>query len=90
MPDLTPSPLRSKANGVINLMGGLGGVLTFLGGAKLYEVYRPLPCWFGGAITLIVGPILNGWVIDLTGRNYNMIFFHLLTHKSLPNAPPPA
>ena len=58
MPDLTPSPLRSKANGVINLMGGLGGVMAFLGGAKLYEIYRPLPFWFGGAITLIAVVIL--------------------------------
>jgi len=28
MPDLTPKPLRSKANAVINLMGALGGVYT--------------------------------------------------------------
>lgn len=28
MPDLTPAPLRSKANAVINLMGALGGIYT--------------------------------------------------------------
>jgi maltose/moltooligosaccharide transporter len=28
MPDLTPPPLRSKANAIINLMGALGGVYT--------------------------------------------------------------
>ncbi len=28
MPDLTPKPLRSKANAVINLMGAIGGVFT--------------------------------------------------------------
>lgn len=28
MPDLTPKPLRSKANAVINLMGSLGGIFT--------------------------------------------------------------
>ena len=58
MPDLTPSPLRSKANGVINLMGGLGGVLAFLGGGLLYKMYRPLPFWVGGALTLIAVAIL--------------------------------
>jgi maltose/moltooligosaccharide transporter len=58
MPDLTPSPLRSKANGVINLMGGLGGVLAFLVGGILYKVYRPLPFWIGGAITLAAVAIL--------------------------------
>lgn len=30
MPDLTPKPLRSKANAVINLMGALGGVYTLI------------------------------------------------------------
>ena len=30
MPDLTPKPLRSKANAVINLMGALGGVYALL------------------------------------------------------------
>lgn len=28
MPDLTPKPLRSKANAIINLMGAVGGVYT--------------------------------------------------------------
>jgi len=58
MPDLTPSALRSKANGVINLMGGLGGVLAFLGGGLLYNIYRPLPFWVGAGITLIAVAIL--------------------------------
>lgn len=30
MPDLTPKPLRSKANAIINLMGTLGAVFTLL------------------------------------------------------------
>ena len=30
MPDLTPKPLRSKANAVINLMGAIGGVYTLI------------------------------------------------------------
>jgi len=43
---------------VINLMGGLGGVLAFLGGGLLYKIYRPLPFWIGGAITLVAVGIL--------------------------------
>lgn len=35
MPDLTPSPLRSKANGLINLMGGIGSIIAFLVGGYL-------------------------------------------------------
>lgn len=30
MPDVTPKPLRSKANAIINLMGSLGGVTTLV------------------------------------------------------------
>ena len=30
MPDLTPKPLRSKANSVINLMGAVGGIFTLI------------------------------------------------------------
>ncbi|MHB8128169.1 MAG: MFS transporter [Mobilitalea sp.] len=30
MPDLTPKPLRSKANSIINLMGAFGGVYTLV------------------------------------------------------------
>jgi MFS family permease len=30
MPDITPKPLRSKANSIINLMGAIGGVYTLI------------------------------------------------------------
>lgn len=30
MPDVTPKPLRSKGNAIINLMGALGGIVTLL------------------------------------------------------------
>ncbi|MFA5236125.1 MAG: MFS transporter [Bacilli bacterium] len=44
MPDVTPKPLRSKANAIINLMGTVGGMIslgfmTFL--AKDYQSYIP-------------------------------------------------
>lgn len=35
MPDVTPTPLRSKANGVVNLMGGLGSIVAFFVGGIL-------------------------------------------------------
>lgn len=38
MPDSTPSPLRSKANGIINLMGGLGSIIAFLVGGYLSDL----------------------------------------------------
>lgn len=47
MPDLTPKPLRSKANAVINLMGAVGGVyalimIRFLVGSGQSPDYMPL------------------------------------------------
>ena len=37
MPDVTPKPLRSKGNAIINLMGAVGGVLYLLVAAALYS-----------------------------------------------------
>ncbi len=58
MPDITPSPLRSKANGIINLMGGLGTTLAFLGGALLYRTNRGLPFWVAAAVLLTAEAIV--------------------------------
>jgi MFS family permease len=62
MPDITPSPLRSKANGVINLMGGVGGLLAFFGGAALYNVNQVLP-FVVGAIVLVLASLIVFWRI---------------------------
>lgn len=43
MPDITPPDLRSKANGIINFMGGLASVFVLMGGAFLYKSNRNYP-----------------------------------------------
>ena len=55
MPDVTPKPLRSKANAIINLMGSIGGIVyliitTFLYKTKsdTYISYFPLFAIVGG------------------------------------------
>ena len=40
MPDVTPKPLRSKGNAVINLMGAAGGILYLLISGVLYSKSR--------------------------------------------------
>ena len=40
MPDVTPKPLRSKANAIINLMGAVGGVLYLVISAALYPAAK--------------------------------------------------
>jgi MFS family permease len=57
MPDITPSPFRSKANGVINLMGGIGALLATFGGALLYSFNMVAPFWIG-AIILVVAALV--------------------------------
>lgn len=43
MPDITPPSNRTKANGIINLMGGLGAILAFSIGAYLFHIDESLP-----------------------------------------------
>lgn len=38
MPDVTPAPLRSEANGIINMMGGVGSIIAFFLGGMLSEI----------------------------------------------------
>lgn len=40
MPDVTPKPLRSRGNAVINLMGAVGGVLALLVASVMYSTSR--------------------------------------------------
>ena len=53
MPDLIPSPLRSKANGVINFMGGVGFIIGSFGLALLFDI-KPLYPFLGAAVILVV------------------------------------
>jgi len=62
MPDLTPSPLRSQANGIINLMGGIGTLLATLAGSLLYGMGRVVPFAFGGLVMAIAVAMLFSFV----------------------------
>lgn len=50
MPDATPPPLRSRANGIITAMGGLGTIIAFLLGGKLFNIDPKYPFIMGGII----------------------------------------
>lgn len=51
--DLFKPSERSKANGVINLMGGLGGAAALFGGGTLYKLGVPLPFIVGAGVMLL-------------------------------------
>jgi len=53
MPDITPSPFRSQANGIINFMGGIGSIIAFLGGSALYKINPAYPFWLGSALVIL-------------------------------------
>ena len=61
MPDVTPKPLRSQANAIINLCGGLGGAISFL----IYTVV-----FFGENLhnyVIIFGAVAAGMLLLLAG-----------------------
>ncbi len=68
MPDITPKPLRSRANAIINLMGAIGGALYLLLTAILYPKsktegaehvdYAPLFLIVAGIMLISVGALL--------------------------------
>ena len=62
MPDVTPKPLRSQANAIINLCGGLGGAISFLiytvvfmGGERLHNYVIIFGGVAGGMLLLLAG-----------------------------------
>lgn len=59
MPDVTPKPLRSQANAMINLVGGVGGALSFL----IYTIIL-----FGNSVynyVIIFGAVGAGMIVLL-------------------------
>ncbi len=53
MPDITPSQYRSQANGIINLMGGVGTIIASLVGSTLYEINVNFPFWMGSGLVVV-------------------------------------
>jgi len=53
MPDITPSEKRSQANGIINFMGGIGGIIAFLAGSAMYRINPALPFWAGSGLVIL-------------------------------------
>ena len=58
MPDMVPSKHRSKANGVINLMGGVGAIYAYLIGALIYKYQGPFYAFAYTSIMMIVALLI--------------------------------
>lgn len=80
MPDVTPKPLRSKANAIINLMGAIGGILYLAIATVLYSEKRTagldhvnyLPLFMIVAGIMIVGMLIVLITVDEVGLNRQM------------------
>ena len=53
MPDITPSPKRSQANGIINFMGGIGTIIALQTGGTLYKLSPNFPFWMGSVLVIL-------------------------------------
>ena len=72
MPDITPKPLRSKANAIINLMGALGGIIYLIIAAVLYSSKHTsglahvnyLPLFMIVAAIMVIAVLIVSYTID--------------------------
>ena len=80
MPDVTPKPLRSKANAVINLMGTVGGIIslgymTFLTNetSSIFADYRYVPAIVATSIIMLIANVFLSTVREENGLNMRKI-----------------
>ncbi|MEI2689781.1 MAG: SLC45 family MFS transporter [Anaerolineae bacterium] len=67
--DLFEPEERSKANGVINLMGGVGGAIALFTGGMLYKIGVAIPFIFGAAVMLFAIAIVL-WRVKEPDRSH--------------------
>ncbi|MCY6371441.1 SLC45 family MFS transporter [Clostridium ganghwense] len=53
MPDLTPTKHRSKANSIINFMGGIGAITAYCFGSMLWDKGNQYPFYMAGILMLV-------------------------------------
>ena len=56
--DLFPPSQRSKANGLLNLMGGVGAALALFGGGLLFDRYGRVAPFFGAAVVMVLAMLV--------------------------------
>jgi len=66
MPDITPSEKRSQANGIINFMGGVGGIIAFLAGSAMYKINPGLPFWVGSGLVILAALLVFLFIKEQT------------------------
>ncbi|PYZ94994.1 MFS transporter [Salipaludibacillus keqinensis] len=96
MPDHTPSEKRSTANGIINLMGGIGALIALFGLSTLYGIDRAYPFIVAGLLLFIAfiflyfsvdrnPPYVENTADDLEETRASKSFFHGLSQLKKPS-----
>lgn len=83
MPDVTPKPLRSKANAIINLMGAVGGIAYLLIASVMYSSARTeglehvdyMPLFMVVAGIMVVSLIIVMFAVNEVKLNREMLTF---------------
>lgn len=73
MPDLTPDPLRSQANGLINLMGGLAAITAFLLGGQIAHSYGRGAVFLMGSLVMISAVVILYFTIKENQLNPRLL-----------------
>lgn len=62
MPDIVPSPLRSRANGILMMMVALGAMIAFFAGGALYSLRPALPFLIFGGCLFAAMLAMKAWI----------------------------
>ncbi|MGV9103177.1 MAG: MFS transporter [Candidatus Thorarchaeota archaeon] len=87
MPDLVPEEHRSNANGVINLMGGIGAIYAFAVASQIYKINDPALGSFLGVTAAESGPILAFLTTSVIMVISVVILFFAVKEPEVPHEP---
>lgn len=90
MPDLTPDPLRSKANGLINLMGGLASIIAFLVGGQIAHTYGRSAIFLMGSVIMLIAVVVLYLTIKENKLNRRLLEPERFTPSTTPEEAVPA
>lgn len=87
MPDLVPEEHRSKANGVINLMGGIGAIYAFAVASQIYKISNPALGSLLGVTAAQSGPVLAFLTTSVIMVVSVIILFFVVKEPEVPHDP---
>ena len=69
--DLFPAEKRSQANGIINLMGGVGGAIALFGSGIMFDQFGRVVPFVGTALLLLLSEGVAVWQVKEPGKGHS-------------------